>query len=156
MVTFSDRPRICNFSRNIRSLLQTISTLPRLHILHIDGQRLSDGDVGPVMDDLRSHRETLFESSCDNSRLSTAGQFCAFYEYINALNERAIGHPQADLARLFRRAAASMPGRFESFRRVIQKCFPAKFGTIRPFYMCKQNPDGDFSRRRCIRGSKSS
>jgi hypothetical protein len=67
------------------------------------------------MDDLGSYRKSLFESLCDNRGLLTVDCFDTFYEYINALSLREVGRPQADLVLLFKRPAASIPGRFESF-----------------------------------------
>jgi hypothetical protein len=94
------------------------------------------------MDYQQSHREILLEFSCDYSELSKADRFYDFYEDMNALNLGAVARPQADLMWLFRLPAASMPVLFESFRQALQKYFLA---ASRSSYMCKQNPDHDFS-----------
>jgi hypothetical protein len=54
-----------------------------------------------------------------------ADRFYAFYQNVNTLTPHAAGRPQGNLVRLFsrffRRPAASMPVRFDSFHRDLQK-----------------------------------
>jgi hypothetical protein len=79
------------------------------------------------------------------SKLSTADRFCPFDDDIEALNLRAVSRPQAILVRLFRAPVAGMSVRFDSFPGALQKSFSAMSGTIQTFYMCKQDPDCNFS-----------
>jgi hypothetical protein len=128
----------------MQELLQTISSLRDLRILHLDGQRFSDSDVEPLLDFLRGHQNRLVEFSCDESALSTAQRFYSFYQEIDRLNLSAVGRPHSDLVRLFQRPQPNMPQEFEAFRASIQKRHVATSQSIRAFYMCRQNPGAGF------------
>jgi hypothetical protein len=133
-----------NFSGNFRFLMRALPTLHNLHMLHIDGQRLTERDIEPMMDYLHGHRQSLVEVSCDETALTTPDRFYAFYEMIEALDLRAVGRPYSDLVRLFQKPVANMPVRFETFRTAIQRRMPATSQTIRSHYMCRTNTTGAF------------
>jgi hypothetical protein len=133
-----------NFSGSMQDLLETISSLRDLRILHLDGQRFTDSDVEPLLDFLRGHQNRLVEFSCDGSALSTPERFYSFYQEIDRLNLFAVGRPHNDLVRLFQRPQPVMPQQFETFRSLIQKRNVATSQSIRAFYMCRQNPGGNF------------
>jgi len=109
-----------NFSGSIKSLLDALSVIPKLAILHINGQRLSDDDADDLLMYVASNREALVELSCDETLLSTSARFYDFYNRLDALNLQAIGRPFADLVRLFHKPAPEMPPEFDAFRTRLQ------------------------------------
>ena len=131
----------CNFAHNFRQLLEVLNGLHEVHILHLNGQKMTDSDAKLLLDFL-NNKPCISEVSCDDSDLSGETKFYEFYENLLRVESiRAIGRPFMDIQRLFGRKLLSveMKDKYEIFRKGIKSRFAASGRNIRSYFMCHPN-----------------
>ena len=131
----------CNFAGNFRQLMQVLERLEGLHMLHLNGQRMTDGDAKEL---LRFVQSSICEVSCDGSDLSGEWNFYDFYEQLTKLeNVVAVGRPNSDITRLFGRRLNDvvMRERYRSVKWLIRHKYKATPVGIRSFFITKARPE---------------
>lgn len=127
-----------NFGGNLKSLLKAIELIMNLHILHIDGQKITDLDVASLLDYLKIQR-TLNDVSFDDTCINDQQRFFEFYKDICSLNIDAVGRPFRDMNRLFGSDLSNVinPSHYDEFQSQIRLKSDLISDSCREFYICK-------------------
>jgi hypothetical protein len=130
-----------NFSGNFKLFTQVLDAAEGIVILHIDGQKMTDGDSQLFLEFLERQRN-ISEISCDDSNLSSEQLFLDFYRRLDVLEISAVGRPLIDVPKLYSRSQ-TLSREFQTFRTAIQQRHRSTTGLIRAYYMSHCDPQQD-------------
>ena len=127
-----------NFSGNLKSLLRSIELLMNLHILRLDGQKITELDTVALVDYLKVQR-TLNDVSFDDTSINDQQRFFDFYRDVCNLDIDAVGRPFKDLNRLFGSDLSMVinPSHYDEFQSLIRLKSDKILDSCRQFYFCK-------------------
>jgi hypothetical protein len=134
-----------NFSGYFKPLTQLLGGLKGLSALHLNGQKLTDSDLGPLFDYLSGHKE-LIEFSCDGTSISSDATFFDVYKRLEQRNTAAIGRPYRDFQQIAARGGSGLltGANMTNLRSSLHKRFPATTRIARAVYLGFLESPADF------------
>jgi len=114
-----------NFSGSIKVVVQALDRFPELRILHLNGQKLGEMDLGQLQGYVQSHR-SVAEISFDDTAIFSETVLADSYKLIQN-HISIIGRPFLDFKRFQSAASRSL----EDLQSVLQKTTPGADARIR-------------------------
>jgi hypothetical protein len=127
-----------NINGSLKYVVLYLNRLQNLRMLHLNGQKLSEADIGQLRNFLNTHR-MIAEVSFDDTDMSSAPVLADTYRAIEQLQIPCIGRPFADCRRL-QLSSGNSPQMLQVLRTALRNAAPASDGRIRAAYF-RQSPD---------------